>query len=169
MRITLGFPYRTGLLTWGTSDILGCRAGLFYVLWDISQHPWPLPLDVSSTLSLSCDNYRCIQTFLTVPWEAQSPVAGNRCCRQACSRHCLSALNKQSRSRQKFFLLSTKLSPAKSQLGNCSSRQLGSWFPQGDSHISLSVGVSWLCVLTRPLVCWKELWHQTHQSPWMHS
>ena len=72
------------------------------------------------------------------------------------------------------LLLCTKLSPANSQLGNCSSQQLRSWFPQGVPHSHClweSVGymswqgLSWVwrrCVLGLTQAC---RWHN-YISAW---
>lgn len=166
MEIILGL-----LLTWVTIDILGwialCYAGVVYMFYSI---PGLYPPDTSSTLSAGCDSRKCLHTFLIIAWEARSPPAGQELLLWAGSfRRWSCALSKQSRNQQKCSLLRTKLSRANSQLWNCSSRQLGSWFPQGDSRSSLPVKVSWFSVLTRPLVCSKEVLHQTHQSVRMHN
>ena len=71
-------------------------------------------------------------------------------------------------------VLSTKLSPANSQLGNCSSQQLRSWFPRGVSRSHClweSVGYTSRCGLS---CVWKRCvlgltqacWWQSYISAW---
>lgn len=151
MEIILGFLFRIGLLTWGTSDILGYCAGLFYVLWGSHSIPDLYHLMLIVLLPWAVTITDAYRHFSQSPGR-QSPLAGNCCCRQACSKHCLSALNKQSRSWQIFSLLSTKLSQQSLSLEIA---HFGSWgldFPKV-THASPCLWESAVCVFWQGPSC----------------